>query len=875
MSSTTLQYDLAKEQVFGFLIHYLESRGIHVTPGKNFKCINPAHDDSDPSCGIVPNTDNKVFHCFGCGSVGNIFTAANMLEDKPLAGVGFLHDNFKYLADTFGVEMPLDKPTPEEQHEMDMYRAYRDAAQIILFSKYGDRVLSKLNEYTWSDHIRLSLGVGSVTSYEDFITRMKKQHGWSDSFMKEIDLHRKSMFNEDNLIFIIRDEDGNPVGFACRNLKYEDDLEEYTKQKKAIEGQGLTTEQVKTKLDDLKHPTKYINSMEQGGETGLRNWIYQKSKRLYGLHRARKYSAPLYILEGYSDCVTAVNAGINNAVAIGSTSFTKEHLDLILNLDIKHLVFVLDADDAGETGTDRFVKLLEEHVGGHIGLRVELISMPEGTDDPDAYIRHYGVKSFKELPRTDIFGWSLKKAMKCGEDPRTLAERMVPLIVNDQNNFVRLHKVDQLAVATGMPKDVIWREVTRLVDSEQNQLIEEQNLIAGQAAKQLQNHPDRISTILQESLAKVEQISSRKNGYSVSNTKTYIDEIRRTMESSLVKVELKTGWELFDAQVGGIPKSEAFVTIPGKMNQGKSSFLANLAWRLLEFNTNTMVLYHTIDDSMSTFLPRLWASKYELLKFDPILHGNGGRRLGWESNDFKHVGYHMHNTPGFEEVYRESQKWMDKMIENELLVPDDISTLPGSLTALGGRIKALRQKFPDRNLIVMGDNFHLYDLPGYKEGEEKVRHKSMYAKELANRYHCTILMTMELPKFALAAGVRPRVRSIKGSSGMSYDSSLNIGVYNDLKDFGPHATIVNKINGAIDPATEEAEYRQPIIELVFDKSKINSFDGVLYYALEPRSGHMRELPKDDDEVSQATMRNIALTTQDKKQKKMASESHNQ
>ena len=846
-SNVLAKYTVAKDQLREYLVQYLESQGRHVSGSKLFSCIAPDHEDSDPSCGIVPDSGGKYFHCFGCGAVGDIFTAAFYLEGRAQSGAGFIHDNLKYLADTYGVELPIDEPNPEEQYEMDTYRAYRDASQIVLYSKFSDRVEAKLSEYGWTRAVRLGMGVGSVSSYEDFITRMKKHHGWSDTFLKEIDLHRKSMFNENNLIFTVKDEDGNPVGFACRNLLYEAEVETYqTGKADVLATTSEGSDEQKVRLASLKHPSKYINSMEHAGEeTAIRNRIYQKSKRLYGLNRARKYTPPLYVFEGYSDAVTAVNAGLQNSCAIGSTSFTRDHLELILALSIKHVVFVLDADDAGEAGTERFVRLLEDCVGGTIGLRVEIVAMPAGTDDPDHFIRKMGgLKAFKALDRIDIFGWSLHRAVKNGEDPTTLAERMVPLIVNDQSNFVRLRKAEQLSKATGISSDVIWREVTRLVDSELSQINEEKSLIAQQTAKALTLKPSDADSILAAAADKLEKVQARKNSYSVTNTVRYLDEIKTVQEQDHDTVELKTQWPLFDEWVGGIPRQEAFVTIPGKMNQGKSSFLANLAWRLVEHNDkNCMVLYHTIDDSMPIFIPRLLSSKYQGL---PKEEWTGTPRTGWYSNDFKKAGHSQENLPGFSEVYQEAHAWLRKVVESELFIPEDISTLAPSLPALENRIKALRQKFPERKLVVIGDNFHLYDLPGFPEGESKTRHMSMFVKGLCNKYHSTVIMTMELPKTSLLPGVRPRVRAIKGTGGISYDSSLNIGVYNDIKDFGEDSQIVDIDQAHTDPSTGVSVYRRPILELVFDKSKINAFDGVIYYQFEPRSGQMTECPMNGD-----------------------------
>jgi DNA primase/KaiC/GvpD/RAD55 family RecA-like ATPase len=852
MNNILSKYNVAKDQLREYLVQYLESQGRHIVTGKVFTCLNPEHEDSTPSCGIVPDSHGRYFHCFGCGCTGDIFTAASFLEGRQLSGASFVHDNLKYLADIFGVEVPVEEPNPEQQYEMDTYRAYRDAAQILLVSKFSDRVAAKLIDYGWSKEVRTQLGVGSVTSYEDFVSRMKKQHGWSDPFLKEIDLHRRSMFNENNLIFTVKDENANPVGFACRNLLYEEEAKQYESAKAHVlatteEGSDLR----KVGLAGLKHPSKYINSMEYSGEeTAIRNRIYQKSKRLFGLHRARKYTPPLYVFEGYSDCVTAVNSGLQNSCSIGSTSFTRDHLELILGLGIKHIIFVLDADDAGEAGTDRFVKLLEECVGGNIGLRVEIIAMPEGTDDPDNYIRKMGgLKAFRALEKIDIFGWSLRKAIKIGEDPTALAERMVPLIVNDQSNFVRLRKAEQLSKATGIFQDVVWREVTRLVDSEISQINEEKTLIAQQAAKQLQLKPLDVETILATTIDKIEKVQARKAGYSVANTMRYLDEIKTIQEQDHHVVELSTGWPLFDKWVGGIPRGECFVTIPGKMNQGKSSLLANLAWRLIECNKNEcMVLYHTIDDAMSIFLPRVWASMLQNDEsFDSDAYSDGLHKTGWYSNDFKKAGYALNAYQNFGVVYQKAIAWTTDKVERELFVPEDISTLAPSLPALENRIKAIRQKYPERKLVVIGDNFHLYDFPGFQDGEAKTRHMSMFVKGLANKYHATMIMTMELPKTSLQPGVRPRVRNIKGTGGISYDSSLNIGVYNDIKDFGEAAKLIDLDHNHMDPSTNCQPYHRPIIELVFDKSKINSFDGTIYFQFEPRSGRFDECPLETQE----------------------------
>src|SRR4051794_3639975 len=106
-------------------------------------------------------------------------------------------------------------------------------------------------------------------------------------------------------------------------------------------------------------------------------------------------------------------------------------------------------------------------------------------------------------------------------------------------------------------------------------------------------------------------------------------------------------------------------------------------------------------------------------------------------------------------------------------------------------LKDLRKQFPNRPIIGFADNFHHYDIRAGapSEGEGRLQFISRYAKDLTIKYQATLVMTMELPKDSLKPGVRPRMSTMKGSSSMAYDASANIGVYNDLKDFGARSQL--------------------------------------------------------------------------------------
>lgn len=833
-----IDIDGIKERIKEYLPQYLTEQG-HQPPSayRYFKCINPDHNDTSPSCHVMPNTDDKLFHCFSCNVTGDIFLAASFLEDKPLSGRGFISDNLLYLAKKYGIDVPDLNLTEDDLYEMDVYQAYANAANIIKAPKdMSDKAKAWLTERGWigTDNSALKrIGVGTVDSYDSYIQRMTQNYKHKYDFLETIDLTRKGLFGPDNIIFTVKDENGAPVGFAARNLRYEEQKEAYdTTRKQLLDTEGENS----PKLEELFKPSKYYNTSEKCP-------IYQKSKRLFNFNLAKKHTPPLYVFEGYSDVVTAYMAGLKNCVSIGSTAFSRDHLDLILTTDppVKHIVFVLDADKAGNDGTKRFVELLEGAVGGHIGLRTEIIIMPEGSDDPDAYIRKFsnieaGARAFRELEKIDIFTWKLRQGIKSGQDPLALAETSIPLIVNESNFLIRMDMTQKLAKITGLDKEGLWREVMRMVDSESSRIDEEKAAIAKRTIKELGRNTKDLQAILQSAQHQAEMAENRRVGYDPSTVMKSVEYVLERSSQATNNMELITGYPHLDKAINGLPKEECFVSVPGKPNQGKSTFFDNLAIGLLEHNKDVTVFFHSIDDSLGARIPRLLGAKFD-----------------YPSEYFKRAGYYLKNLDKlparyryFDEVYQKAHAWLNSVIDSERLILADVAGLAPQLPALETWVRSLRAKFPNRSLVVLGDNFHLYDLPGYEPGENKTREMSMFVKRITTQHRCTVLMTAELPKASLRVGERPRLCNIKGTSGMAYDANANFGVYNDLKDRGADGARIfwqdhEAVNEGVDSEGQElGPPRRPIIEILIDKSKISDFDGSIYFRLNPVTGHMIE-----------------------------------
>jgi len=398
-------YDDVVQRLYSFLPQYLQEQGIDTS--RNFGCINPSHEDSDPSCSITGGNDGCTFHCFGCGSTGNIFNAAHYLEDKPMVGKEFILDNVVYLATKYGIEVQMEELTDEELYELDTYRAYKAAAGFITFS---GRAASYAADRGISEATCRTYGVGGVSSFTEFRQGLKRL-GFPARFLDDVDLGRRDIFNENNLIFTIHDEKGRPVGFAARNLDFDKN------------GTG----------------SKYVNQKT----TGLKCNIYQKGKRLYGIHKAVA-GHPLYIFEGYTDVLAAYQHGLTNCAAIGGTAFTTDHVFTLKENNFYDIVLCLDGDDRGQ---DKVEKLLDERLSGHREMDISVVTIPEDKD-PDEYIRGNSIDEFRALAKWSAFEWRLNRYPE-EEDPQNVCNKMVSLIVNEPNYIKQEQMCRVLAATTG------------------------------------------------------------------------------------------------------------------------------------------------------------------------------------------------------------------------------------------------------------------------------------------------------------------------------------------------------------------------------------------------------------------------------------------
>jgi hypothetical protein len=390
----------------------------------------------------------------------------------------------------------------------------------------------------------------------------------------------------------------------------------------------------------------------------------------------------------------------------------------------------------------------------------------------------------------------------------------------------------QLAEKTHFPVEVVWSEVTRELDGEKLKLSEQKAALSARYSARLAQRPENPEIIVHEMQAALAALGTKYTGYRPGISAAHLEQVRTVQEKTVATGGLKLGWPVFDDKFGGLPYDAKFVSFPGKPNVSKSSLFWNMAWRIVEHNPDAVCFVHTVDDTLAEITPRLLGSKYEV-----------------SSEYFKCAGHYLTINPKFRDLYEEAWGWLNARIAEERLIVADMNDLSKDLSGLDLWVKQIASRFSGRPIVVLADNFHHYDLATLQKetGPAKQALISRAAKDVANAHGVGLMMTMELPKDACTPGTRPRYTNLKGSGGMSYDTNANVGVYNDMKDFGQQACLywedpndTEQVPGPQGIVLERPK-RKPIIELVFDKSKIHhGFDGVIYYRMDGASGRFEE-----------------------------------
>lgn len=339
--------------------------------GKNYVGLCPFHNEKTPSFSVAE--DKQIFHCFGCGKGGNVFSFIQEIE-----GLHF-PEAVERVADLSSIEVSFNlsnqpqtlSPRILEEHQLiEVHEKTADLYHHILMNtQIGEKALSYLKDRGLSEEAIKTFKIGFAPVDRTLLYKILEKENFSEDILKKSGL----LFQLDNgnwldrfyqrIMFPITNFQGKTIGFSGRILEEET-------------------------FDSSDQP-KYLNSPETE--------LFNKRFILFNFHQARseiRKKNEVILFEGFMDVISAWMSGVKNGVASMGTSLTVEQINAIEKVS-EEVLICYDGDNAGVEATSRAVDL----ISSQSTMNIQIVSIPD-KQDPDDYRVKYGNNALNELIKT-------------------------------------------------------------------------------------------------------------------------------------------------------------------------------------------------------------------------------------------------------------------------------------------------------------------------------------------------------------------------------------------------------------------------------------------------------------------------------------------
>ena len=309
--------------------------------GGRYWGLCPFHNEKSASFSV--NGDLQVYHCFGCGAGGNVYTFVMNYENYTFP------EAVRMLAERAGVALPQEDGSEEARRRGDrrarLLEVNKAAARFFYYqlrSPHGQIGYQYLKKRELTDETMRSFGLGFAGKNGANLVQYLREKGFEDQLIQEAGLashSEKYGLNSqfwNRVMYPIQDINNRVIGFGGR-----------------VMGDG---------------EPKYLNSPETP--------IFDKRRNLYGLNYARKArSGNIILCEGYMDVIAMHQAGFT----------LKRYTETVL--------LAYDSDGAGVKAALRAIGILRE-----AGLTGKVIDM-QPYKDPDEFMKGLGKDAFEERIR--------------------------------------------------------------------------------------------------------------------------------------------------------------------------------------------------------------------------------------------------------------------------------------------------------------------------------------------------------------------------------------------------------------------------------------------------------------------------------------------
>lgn len=415
--------------------------------GANWRANCPFHHEKTPS--FMVHQEKQIWHCFGCGKGGDIFTFIQEME-----GLDF-PEALKILADRAGVKLEtnfqseINKSQKNRLLEINAKAAYffhnflmempsAQAARDYLSNK---RLLKKQTILDWQ--------IGYIPDQWDLLTKYLLKKGFAIDDLLASGLlvkneNKKSHYDRfrGRIMFPIADVYGNIVGFTGRIL-----------------------------VEKENSGGKYVNTPQ--------TLVYDKSRILYGLNKARqeiKAKDLAVVVEGQMDAIACHEAGMTNVVAASGTALTEEQVRLLKRYST-NIAMAFDTDSAGQTAAKRGIDVA---LTG--GMNIKVIQIPEvAGKDADECLKKNPKVWFQAVEQAKgIMDWYFeiiidKADLNNPKKKQSMAELLLVEINKIPYAVERDEWVKKLADRLGVEESVLREEIKKIKKYPQRSVVKKKD----------------------------------------------------------------------------------------------------------------------------------------------------------------------------------------------------------------------------------------------------------------------------------------------------------------------------------------------------------------------------------------------------------------
>jgi len=326
--------------------------------GRKYVGLCPFHAEKSPS--FTVDAEKGLYHCFGCGVGGDVFTL--VMEKENLS----FPEAVSFLAEKYHVPLPEKRRLSpqalklEEQLQKIMESASSFFKKNLFTTPEGKKALEYLRKRGLSDAVIEAFNLGYAPNSWNALSEHFKVKGVSANLLEKAGLvlpGRKQGEYYDRFrgrtIFPISTLTGKTVAFGGRTL--------------------------------FNQEPKYLNSPDTP--------LYSKGHLLYGLNLTKdaiRDAGEFILVEGYTDFLALFQAGYKNVVASLGTALTPHQIGLAMRFAPKAMINY-DGDAAGRTAAFRAVPLFFEK-----GVETRVLVLPENLD-PDEFLKKNGPSAYNAL----------------------------------------------------------------------------------------------------------------------------------------------------------------------------------------------------------------------------------------------------------------------------------------------------------------------------------------------------------------------------------------------------------------------------------------------------------------------------------------------